>query len=520
MKAFETCRDWCSAALHLVRSLVANNRGSTSILVAASLIPLLGMIGSGLDLSRVYLARAKLQSACDSSALAARRSMASSTLDDAAIAEGTKYFNFNFPAGTMDAAPVALDIHASPTDESTVDVSASTTIPTTIMKIFGVTTLPAAVQCSADQDYVNNDIMLVLDVTASMNCKAGTGTGCIYQATEQSGSRLSKLRSAAVALYQALEGATGVRTRYGFMPYSMTVNVGKDLNSAWITNPANYWQQVQVQVCTKTDKKTGQCTQMSTQWQWQLKPVTHTSSWLTNTWAGCVEERSTESQAGTSIKISSDVAQGDIDDVGTTTALQWQPYDDSLDQGQSDVYSNLKQFCPSPAKRLATYSSESDFQTALNSSLAKVGGYTNHDLGMMWGTRYLSSTGMFTSDNPTIFNEIPVDKHIVFLTDGAMTASTTNYSAYGIPSKEDRMVKGSSALVDRHFDRFLNACDRARQMGATIWVIALDVPDAESLDAIKQCASGDDHFFTSDGSDLDLVFTRIGRGIGRLRMTQ
>jgi hypothetical protein len=97
-----------------------------------------------------------------------------------------------------------------------------------------------------------------------------------------------------------------------------------------------------------------------------------------------------------------------------------------------------------------------------------------------------------------------------------MTASTTNYSAFGIPAAEQRMT-GSGDLVARHNARFLNACNRARQMGMTIWVIALDVG---STAEISQCASGNDHFFVSDGSDLEQVFDLIGRGIGRLRITR
>lgn len=96
-----------------------------------------------------------------------------------------------------------------------------------------------------------------------------------------------------------------------------------------------------------------------------------------------------------------------------------------------------------------------------------------------------------------------------------MTADTNNYSAYGVPRRGDRMV-GNGVLVQRHKDRFLNACNRARQMDATIWVIAIDV---SSTDDIRPCASGDDHFFISNGSDLDEVFQRIGKGIGRLRLT-
>lgn len=477
-----------------LRSLLHNNRGNTAIIMAAALIPLLGLVGSGVDISRSYLVKAKLQSACDASALGARRAMAAATLDQFAIDEGKKFFDFNFPKGTMNADPVALNIKANATDISTVDVTASTKVPTTIMKIFGISALAVTADCSADQDYVNNDVMMVLDVTGSMNCQAGTN--CEYAATEQGGSRLSRLRNATGALYRALDGAKGVRTRYGFMPYSMTINVGRNLPTGSLLDPASYWQK-------KSNK-------------WSQASVTHPAAWFANTWEGCVEERSTMSQGGgTSVRISSDVAQSDIDTGASGTSTQWAPYDSASTQGQSGFYPNLTNFCPAPAKRLATFASESAFQSEVNSALAKVGGYTNHDLGIMWGMRFLSSTGLFASDNPTVYQQVPVGKHIIFLTDGVMTADAANYSSFGVPAAEDRMTGGSS-LVQRHKDRFLNACARARSMGATIWVIALDV---QSPADISPCASGSDHFFVSDGSDLDQVFTRIGKGIGRLRLT-
>ena len=474
--------------------LAADRRGNAMPIMAAALLPLLGMIGSGLDISRVHLVKSKMQTACDASALAARRAMASSTLDQAAIDEGTKFFNFNFPPGTMQSQPVTLNIKANDADISTVDVTASTRVPTTLMRLFGFTTLGASVSCSADQDYVNNDIMLVLDVTGSMNCKAGSS--CDYASSEQSSSRLSRLRGATGSLYSALEGAKGVRIRYGFMPYSMTVNVGKDLDATWLRNPAGYWQQQGNN-------------------NWTLKSVTHASNWF-NSWEGCVEERSTISQgSGESIVISSDVAKADIDSTGTSQALQWAPYDDQATEGETGSYPNLAKFCPARATRLDTYDSQSDFQDAVDDSLNRVGGYTNHDLGIMWGMRFLSGTGMFATDNPDEFNQVPVGRHIIFLTDGVMTADTDNYSSFGVPKRGDRMSGGGS-LVKRHQDRFVNACNRAREMGMTIWVIALDV---QSPNDIKPCASGDDHFFISDGSDLDQVFTRIGKGIGRLRLT-
>ena len=227
-------------------------------------------------------------------------------------------------------------------------------------------------------------------------------------------------------------------------------------------------------------------------------------------------KRSSASKTGSNIRTWRDVAKAVIDDVSLTDArLKWQPYDEVATTGYSAMAANLASFCPAKATKLSTYDSEGNFQTALNSSLTAVGGYTNHDLGMMWGMRYLSGTGMFASDNPDTFAQVPVARHIIFLTDGVMTALDSNYSSFGLPDAEQRMT-GSSGLVQKHKARFLNACSRARQMGMTVWVIALDV---QAPDDIKPCASGEDHFYVSDGSNLDQVFTAIGKGIGRLRLT-
>ena len=39
-------------------------------------------------------------------------------------------------------------------------------------------------------------------------------------------------------------------------------------------------------------------------------------------------------------------------------------------------------------------------------------------------------------------------------------------------------------------------------------------------DAVEPCATSGEHFYTSDGSDLEAVFEEIGRGIGNLRLTR
>ena len=379
------------------------------------------------------------------------------------------------------------------------------------MKLFGRADISISTACQADQDYVNNDIMLVLDVTGSMNCAAGTGTSCTYQATKQTNSRLDRLQAAAGNLYDALAGATGVRIRYGFMPYSMTVNPNATLTAAWMRGTTKYHK-------CKTTNTNGCAT-----WDPDTADVAPTSGAL------CIEERSDIGGAAWPIRISSAVTQADIDTVPSTNAQRWPRYDPTITTGEGNAsygttYANLISFCPAPAVKLAVYSTKAAYQTQVNNALAKVGGYTNHELGIIWGMRYLSTTGLFAAENPATWTvggkAVRVDKHIVFLTDGDMTADNNNYSSYGIPVKDNRL-SGTASLEQKHKDRFANACTRARTTGgATIWVIALDNANGDDTPYLKACASGDDHFYQTDGSNLASIFTLIGKGIGKLRITK
>ena len=92
--------------------------------------------------------------------------MDNDTLDDNAIAEARRFFNFNFPQGLYQTATFTPTVTRPAT--GTVRVTASTTIPTAIMRMFGFTTLPLNVTCDASLNFVNTDIVLVLDVTGSM----------------------------------------------------------------------------------------------------------------------------------------------------------------------------------------------------------------------------------------------------------------------------------------------------------------------------------------------------------------
>ena len=59
------------------------------------------------------------------------------------------------------------------------------------------------------------------------------------------------------------------------------------------------------------------------------------------------------------------------------------------------------------------------------------GGNTYHDTGMIWGTRMISSAGIF-ADSPDTFASMPVARHIIFMSDGVIVTDSDTYSLYGI----------------------------------------------------------------------------------------
>lgn len=222
----------CRAGGFLAR-LFGDRRGNTLVIVGAAMIPLAAMIGSGVDMSRAYMAKTRLQSACDAAALAGRRVMQNDTMSTAVQTEANRFFHFNFPKTTsagVTSGPYQTAEIVNPTvtrpGPGIVRVTASTTIPTSVMRMFGFTTLPLSVTCDAALNFVNTDIMLVLDTTGSMDQDLN-GT-----------KKIVALRDAVMALYDTLAPiqtqlqANGLRLRYGVVPYSSTVNVGGLISGA------------------------------------------------------------------------------------------------------------------------------------------------------------------------------------------------------------------------------------------------------------------------------------------------
>jgi Flp pilus assembly protein TadG len=636
-------------------SLLRDKRGNAMMLTAAAIVPVLGMIGSGIDIGRAYMAQLRLQQACDAGVLAGRRAQAGGTYTDAAKAEANKMFAFNYTAGAYGSTGVTFSSQAL--NASDVTGSASARLPTEIMKIFGFDDFNLAVTCTAKLEVSNTDIMMVLDVTGSMD-------------TVNSGdsiSRIEALREASIDFFDTLTTADmgDGRLRFGIVPYSNTVNVGAILleeNPSWIadtatlpTRVANFdawgtgttntgspsgttypgnptsgsnwssWSNfgsgitqancsIPTQAAGGTASKSGAARSTQTdqyvdgngnrittsnveqdwtytryEYRWntgsnpnrcqrRTRPHIYTEtspSTLTQppafssftyknanldvgpakygnaltfktgtrgveetfSWDGCIVERQT-TPFGPTATAPSDAFDMSIDLVPTSDpATQWQMFlpefaysRASQSETTSTSTSNVNSFgdqadsgsdiaaCPPQAMRLTTMTAADRADFVARIDALRAFGFTYHDVGMLWGARLLSPTGILAGDNATAPNNRPINRHIVFMTDGEPTAPRNNFSFQSEERSTGRIGASSDTdAVNRHTNRFQQICAQARGNNTTIWIVSFGTSLTTNL---RNCASPGAAYQANNAAQLNEQFQAIARQISKLRLSQ
>jgi Flp pilus assembly protein TadG len=251
-----TSGDHCGGKGFLTR-LARDRRGNTLAMMAAFLVPLLGLAGSAVDVARLYVAKTRLQQACDAGVLAGRKFMTTtaSTLDPTAVTQAQNFFGNNYKTGWLGTTGTVFT--PVKTADGQVAGTAAVTVPMTVMKIFAVPASTINVTCQARYDVADTDVMFVLDTTGSMAClpggadTCGTGTYSYTRPSASGGvpgyagstgyavreltsggnnvSRIEALRKAVLSFYDefAANADPATNVRYGFVTYSSAVNVGQ-----------------------------------------------------------------------------------------------------------------------------------------------------------------------------------------------------------------------------------------------------------------------------------------------------
>ena len=239
-----------------------------------------------------------------------------------------------------------------------------------------------------------------------------------------------------------------------------------------------------------------------------------TPQMLTATFRGCMEERSTyEIDDYNNVDLSK-ALDLDLDLVPTPgdQDTQWRPllheisfepeiYWNGSGSFKSPVTSDNNYLmagwaglsaCPAPARKL-TEMSKAEVDNYLGTLAAR--GSTYHDIGMIWGGRMLSPTGIFANENADVSGK-PTNRNMIFLTDGLTAPLDLSYGTYGIEPLDKRRWNAKSpigglTLTNVVEKRFTVACNEVKKRNITVWIIGFGT----TLNPIMTECAGPGHFY-------------------------
>ncbi len=168
-------RELCSNSTGAVARIPARRsreRGVAVIMTAITLVVLIPVVGLGIDTGLLYLAKAKLASACDAAALAAARTLNRGlTLGEQeanARARALAFFDANYPNGFLNSKARTRSVEVAETAYRlrTVTVSGTSTQPVYFMRALGYEQVTVSASGKANRRDVN--LIIVLDRSGSM----------------------------------------------------------------------------------------------------------------------------------------------------------------------------------------------------------------------------------------------------------------------------------------------------------------------------------------------------------------
>ena len=472
--------------LRLFRRLFRNEEGSNLAYTAFIAIPLIGAVGVGTDAGRGYLVRAKLSQALDAAALAGAHKVNDTTQMEADISQ---YFKANFPNGYMDAS-IAGPSFAYDSDTDVVTVTASATVPTSFMRIFGHETITVSATTEVTRQTNYMDVVMSIDMSGSMGWGAPGG-----------GTRIAGARNAANLLIDHLYGSleTSALLKIGVVPWNGKVNVavnGTTYNPSSTTTEG---------VDSFKNPLTG--ASQTLVYKTNASPVPFLSNPAAN-WQGCVYARFKDN----GVDDDGDTVDGDVEHANGDW-VAWEPIGpegEPVSGGTCSAGAAAGDECtPCLDKGIFPMSSSKTATKAFVDSMTNPNGTTNIAAGLMWAARVLSPEAPFTEADPD--PDGPRTQAIVLLTDGEHVRD------YGDAYKRQ--------LTNSELDARLRLiASNIKAKGILIYTIQFANGGGSSQEQLmKDVASEPNspyYHFAPTSSDLANVFIAISKHLSKLRISK
>jgi Flp pilus assembly protein TadG len=509
--------------IRTLKTFARDQRANVAVTFGLAAVPLVMLVGMGLDIANATRVKTALQNATDSAAISLARQ--APTITDAQVPATAKAY---IQANYRDTSQVSVTNASIDRATITATLDAKADVPVAFSQLLGVSSLPITAHAVAKGLLL--EIAVVLDTSGSMSQSAGSG-----------GSKINALKSAGDAFLDAMFGAssTSQRVSVSVVPFAASVNVGSsNANAAWIDT-------------TGRSSLHFEDFSDSTKSRWNLISDLNSTSWK-----GCVISRPTAGDLDVT-----DVAPSSTN--GDTLFVPWFAPDEpdnnsnyansyikdtgnggcsaslitlilnslSLKQKNNCKYKNSTKSGAGP-----NYLCDSTPITSLSGNRAvldpaisslQAAGNTNIEEGLMWGWRSISPGAPFTQGKP--YGAPNNRKVIILMTDGENNLGGNNnsnlseYSSYGyaVSGHLGSPTNNNSTLTSELNARTLKACANAKAQGILIYTIAFGSGATASQNLLRTCASDPKYYYApQNSSDLVPVFKNIAQSVNSLRIAE
>jgi Flp pilus assembly protein TadG len=455
--------------------------GNVAITFAASLVPLVGLMGMAIDYSRANRMLAAMQAAVDSTALAVSKDAPSQT---ASVLQSTADTYFRALFTSTDALDLVTQTTYTATPNPQVVVTATASIKPRFLSMnpwFGLGPVPLKASTTTTWGSLKLRVALALDNTGSM---ADDG-------------KMDALKTATKNLLTQLKAAAASNgdVYVSIIPFSHDVNVGSSNYTASWLDWTEYGSCSHAPGGGSQYETKGKCVAVGGTW------TTYSSS-ARSSWNGCVTDRGNSS--------------------GPNPSTAGLGYDQIVDApgstSQSKFPAHQDAYCPLAMKGL-----NYDW-TAMNTMVDSMypKGSTNQPLGLVWAWQSLVGGGPLTV--PAYDTNYDYQHVIILLSDGLNTADRWYGNGSAVSTQVDaRMYDKTNSGA--------GTCDNIKKAKIntkwpiTIYTIQVNTGGDPTSTLLQSCASNSpgttDHFYMlTNANQIITTFQQIGTKLSQLRIAK
>ena len=455
--------------LRRARNFLRDVRGNIAVTFALSVLPVIFVIGSVVDYSRVIGVDAALQQAASAGALAGANLLdVNGNPEDVARAYALAALASRPALADIATVNVTSDVSLN---AKYVHVTVSADVPTIFMGIAGINSIPVSREAEAEEVKMNVEISMVLDISSSMNQ-----------------GRIDNLRTAAQEFVETvLEGENALTTTVSVIPFGGTVRLRQHMFDLIIDAPTYEYTSLGYSV-----------------------PLPQ----VQQEWNGCAEMTPDQVR-------SIDLEENTLGVVHYYTVWNgnnpWCPNDPA---GRAT-------FINSSAENLVDLFEGFDESMLSDGTGTDVGmSWGVRALDPVWQGR-LRPSGAW-AQRPAPYEDESTRKVLIVMSDGGVTGQLRpkfpmlTASLDGVDPDFSAQTVPTAAFYNapQAYDNFAYLCDYAKDNGVIIFSIAFNIRTQGQKNQMQACATSNAHFFDVQTLDIGQAFRVITEQISSLRLTR